>query len=89
MEPHEQRTTHPLLIGRPFQRFVVRSKDRKTILLEGSGHIGLAIASRAQKEVGPRPPNGWLREPIRPDSRGQNAPLESMAFYVRRRELIP
>src|SRR5580765_6730678 len=33
---------------------LVGSKDRKTILLDGSGHIGLAIGSRAQKEVWPQ-----------------------------------
>jgi polyhydroxyalkanoate synthase len=33
---------------------LVGSKDRKTILLEGSGHIGLAIGGRAQKEVWPQ-----------------------------------
>lgn len=33
---------------------LVGSKDRKTILLDGSGHIGLAIGGRAQKEVWPQ-----------------------------------
>lgn len=33
---------------------LVGSKDRKNILLEGSGHIGLAIGGRAQKEVWPQ-----------------------------------
>jgi polyhydroxyalkanoate synthase len=33
---------------------LVGSKDRKSILLEGSGHIGLAIGGRAQKEVWPQ-----------------------------------
>jgi poly[(R)-3-hydroxyalkanoate] polymerase subunit PhaC len=32
---------------------LVGSKDRHTILLKGSGHIGLAIGSRAQREVWP------------------------------------
>ena len=40
---------------------LVGSKDRKTILLEGSGHIGLAIGGRAQKEVWP-PACQWLAE---------------------------
>ncbi len=33
---------------------LVGSKDRKTLLLEGSGHIGLAIGGKAQKEVWPQ-----------------------------------
>src|SRR5262252_2655254 len=33
---------------------LVGSKDRKAILLDGSGHIGLAIGGRAQKEVWPQ-----------------------------------
>jgi polyhydroxyalkanoate synthase subunit PhaC len=33
---------------------LVGSKDRKTILLQGSGHIGLAIGGRAQREVWPQ-----------------------------------
>jgi poly(3-hydroxyalkanoate) synthetase len=40
---------------------LVSSKDRKTILLQGSGHIGLAIGSRAQKEVWPQACQ-WLAE---------------------------
>lgn len=32
----------------------VGSKDRKTILLQGCGHIGLAIGGRAQKELWPQ-----------------------------------
>jgi len=43
----------PCSQGAPFND-LVGSKDRKTILLEGSGHIGLAIGSRAQKEVWPQ-----------------------------------
>jgi polyhydroxyalkanoate synthase len=43
----------PCSQGTPFND-LVGSKDRKTILLEGSGHIGLAIGSRAQKEVWPQ-----------------------------------
>jgi polyhydroxyalkanoate synthase len=42
----------PCSQGTPFND-LVGSKDRKTILLEGSGHIGLAIGGRAQKEVWP------------------------------------
>jgi len=43
----------PCSQGMPFTD-LVGSKDRKTILLEGSGHIGLAIGGRAQKEVWPQ-----------------------------------
>ncbi len=43
----------PCSQGTPFND-LVGSKDRKTILLEGSGHIGLAIGGRAQKEVWPQ-----------------------------------
>ncbi|HWX20268.1 MAG TPA: class III poly(R)-hydroxyalkanoic acid synthase subunit PhaC [Candidatus Binatia bacterium] len=43
----------PCAQGTPFND-LVGSKDRKSILLEGSGHIGLAIGSRAQKEVWPQ-----------------------------------
>ena len=43
----------PCSQGTPFND-LVGSKDRKTILLEGSGHIGLAIGSRAQKEIWPQ-----------------------------------
>jgi polyhydroxyalkanoate synthase len=42
----------PCSQGRPFND-LVGSKDRQTLLLEGSGHIGLAIGSRAQKEIWP------------------------------------
>jgi hypothetical protein len=31
----------------------VGSKDRKSILLQGCGHIGLAIGGRAQNELWP------------------------------------
>jgi polyhydroxyalkanoate synthase len=48
----------PCSQGAPFND-LVGSKDRKTILLEGSGHIGLAIGGRAQKEVWP-PACEWL-----------------------------
>jgi polyhydroxyalkanoate synthase len=50
----------PCSQGTPFND-LVGSKDRKTILLDGSGHIGLAIGSRAQKEVWPQA-CGWLAE---------------------------
>jgi polyhydroxyalkanoate synthase len=43
----------PCSQGMPFND-LVGSRDRKAILLEGSGHIGLAIAGRAQKEVWPQ-----------------------------------
>jgi len=43
----------PCSQGMPFND-CVGSKDRKAILLEGSGHIGLAIGGRAQKEVWPQ-----------------------------------
>lgn len=43
----------PCAQGTPFTD-LVGSSDRKTILLEGSGHIGLAIGGRAQKEVWPQ-----------------------------------
>ncbi len=50
----------PCAQGMPFND-VVGSKDRKTILLEGSGHIGLAIGGKAQKEVWPQACQ-WLAE---------------------------
>ncbi len=40
---------------------LVGSRDRKTIMLKGSGHIGLAIGGRAQKEVWPQACQ-WLAE---------------------------
>jgi polyhydroxyalkanoate synthase len=40
---------------------LVGSRDRKTLELQGSGHIGLAIGSRAQKEVWPQACR-WLAE---------------------------
>ena len=43
----------PCSQGTPFTD-LVSSKDRKTLLLEGSGHIGLAIGGRAQKEMWPQ-----------------------------------
>jgi polyhydroxyalkanoate synthase len=43
----------PCSQGMPFTD-LVGSQDGKTILLEGSGHIGLAIGGRAQKEVWPQ-----------------------------------
>jgi polyhydroxyalkanoate synthase len=50
----------PCSQGTPFND-LVGSKDRKTLLLNGSGHIGLAIGSRAQKEVWPQACD-WLGE---------------------------
>jgi polyhydroxyalkanoate synthase len=50
----------PCSQGMPFTD-AVSSKDRKTLLLQGSGHIGLAIGSRAQKEVWPQACE-WLAE---------------------------
>ena len=43
----------PCSQGTPFND-LVGSEDRQTILLKGSGHIGLAIGSRAQREVWPQ-----------------------------------
>jgi polyhydroxyalkanoate synthase len=48
----------PCCQGMPFND-LVGSSDRKAILLEGSGHIGLAIGGRAQKEVWPQV-SDWL-----------------------------
>ena len=42
----------PCSQGTPFND-LVGSADRKTLLLRGSGHIGLAIGSRAQQEIWP------------------------------------
>jgi len=50
----------PCSQGMPFTD-LVGSSDRKTILLRGSGHVGLAIAGRAQKEVWPAATD-WLAE---------------------------
>ena len=50
----------PCSQGTPFTD-LVGSKDRKTILLQGSGHIGLAIGGRAQKEVWPQACD-WLAQ---------------------------
>ncbi len=50
----------PCSQGTPFTD-LVGSKDRKTLLLEGSGHIGLAIGGRAQKEMWPQACE-WLAE---------------------------
>lgn len=43
----------PCSQGMPFTD-LVSSRDRKTLLLNGSGHIGLAIGGRAQKEIWPQ-----------------------------------
>ena len=50
----------PCSQGAPFTD-LVGSADRKSILLQGTGHIGLAIGGRAQKEVWPQA-CGWLAE---------------------------
>ncbi len=50
----------PCSQGTPFTD-LVGSKDRKILMLQGSGHIGLAIGSRAQKEVWPQACQ-WLAE---------------------------
>jgi poly[(R)-3-hydroxyalkanoate] polymerase subunit PhaC len=50
----------PCSQGTPFND-LVGSKDRKTMLLQGSGHIGLAIGGRAQKEVWPQACD-WLAQ---------------------------
>jgi polyhydroxyalkanoate synthase subunit PhaC len=50
----------PCSQGTPFND-LVGSKDRRSILLPGSGHIGLAIGGRAQKEVWPQACE-WLAE---------------------------
>jgi polyhydroxyalkanoate synthase subunit PhaC len=48
----------PCSQGMPFTD-LVGSKDRKSMLLKGSGHVGLAIGGRAQKEVWPQAAD-WL-----------------------------
>lgn len=48
----------PCSQGLPFTD-LVGSKDRKTLLLKGSGHIGLAIGGKAQHEIWP-PACDWL-----------------------------
>lgn len=50
----------PCAQGAPFND-LVGSTERKSILLNGSGHIGLAIGGRAQKEVWPQACD-WLAE---------------------------
>jgi polyhydroxyalkanoate synthase subunit PhaC len=50
----------PCAQGTPFND-LVGSKDRHSILLNGSGHIGLAIGGRAQREVWPQACK-WLAE---------------------------
>jgi polyhydroxyalkanoate synthase subunit PhaC len=50
----------PCAQGMPFTD-LVGSKDRKTILLKESGHVGLAIGGRAQREVWPQACE-WLAE---------------------------
>jgi polyhydroxyalkanoate synthase len=50
----------PCSQGLPFTE-LVGSKDRKNLLLKGSGHVGLAIGGRAQREVWPQAVS-WLAE---------------------------
>lgn len=50
----------PCAQGTPFND-CVGSKDRKSILMQGTGHIGLAIGGRAQKELWPQACE-WLSE---------------------------
>jgi polyhydroxyalkanoate synthase len=50
----------PCAQSAPFNDFV-GSKDRQSLTLSGSGHIGLAIGSRAQREIWPRACD-WLAE---------------------------
>ena len=53
----------PCSQGTPFND-LVSSKDRKAILLNESGHIGLAIGGRAQREVWPQACAGLPNAPI-------------------------
>ena len=50
----------PCSQGTPFTD-LIGSKDRKTMVLQGSGHVGLAIGGRAQKEIWPSATE-WLAE---------------------------
>lgn len=50
----------PCSQGTPFTELIA-SKDKKTILLQGGGHIGLAIGGKAQKDVWPHA-TAWLAE---------------------------
>jgi len=43
----------PCAQSTPFTDFV-GSKDRRTVILKGTGHIGLAIGGRAQQELWPQ-----------------------------------
>lgn len=54
----EQDDLVPCSQSAPFND-LVGSSDRQTLLLKGSGHIGLAIGGRAQKEIWP-PACQWL-----------------------------
>ncbi len=69
----------PCAQGTPFND-LVGSKDRKTILLPGSGHIGLAIGGRAQREVWPQACD-WLAERTPP-------PLEDCPAGAARRCVV-
>jgi polyhydroxyalkanoate synthase subunit PhaC len=61
----------PCAQGMPFNSLVA-SKDRKTLLLKGSGHIGLAIGGRAQREVWPEA-CAWLAQRSQPAATGKKA----------------
>ena len=50
----------PCLQGLPLTE-LVGSKDRKNLLLKGSGHVGLAIGGRAQREIWPQAVS-WLAD---------------------------
>jgi polyhydroxyalkanoate synthase len=50
----------PCSQGMPFTD-LVGSTDRKTMVLKGSGHVGLAIGGRAQKEIWPQACD-WLAQ---------------------------
>jgi polyhydroxyalkanoate synthase len=50
----------PCSQGLPFTD-LVGSRDRKTMLLKGSGHIGLAIGGKAQHEIWPQACD-WLAQ---------------------------
>ena len=50
----------PCAQSSPFNDFV-GSKDRQSIMLQGSGHIGLAIGGRAQKDLWPQACD-WLAQ---------------------------
>ena len=67
----------PCSQGTPFTDLVV-SRDRNSILLNGSGHIGLAIGGRAQKEVWPQACE-WLAQRSAPVAAKARKPRKQMA----------